>query len=200
MLVTIVSPCKITAFYCLYWEWFCLWSLRCGKERWSNCTPVSCKLCSNFVFLKALWKPTTRYNTSRLFSHRYCCSMTSAEDPFPCSLGVPAFKLHTCEQSTGGNRVHFKVEGLAQLNKPCVVQVFVKLMGRKRLKIWDLILLSWVVGCSQIGSGLFSWCLLFCVLLSFDRSLFTSAYNSSYPWTQNIAYKISFTFLYLDNI
>lgn len=149
MLVTIASPCKITAFYCLCWEWFCLWFLRCGKELWSNCTPVSCKRHSNFVFLKALWKPTTHYSTSRLFSYRSCCSMALA-DLFPCTPGVPVFKLHTCERSTGWNRVHFKVEGLAKLNKPCAS--FCETDGEKKTK--DLRFNYFLLGCRVFSNSI----------------------------------------------
>lgn len=77
-------------------------------------TPISCKLCGDFVFLEALWKPGTHYTISRLFSHRCFSSMTSA-DLLPCSLGMLVFKQYSCEQIMGGNRVH-SVEGVVQLN------------------------------------------------------------------------------------
>lgn len=140
MLTSIASSCNSTAFYCLCWEWFHLCSVRCWKGCWSNCAPVFCKLGSDFVFRQASWKPATCCSALRLFSLGSCCSRTS---PFPCSPGVLAFKLHTRERSMGGNRVHLEVEGLAWLNNNlCIVQFPLKLMGRRRLKIWELILLS----------------------------------------------------------
>lgn len=82
-------------------------------------TPISCELCGDFVFREALWKPGSHYTILRLFSHRFCSSMTSAY-LLPCSLGMLVFKQHSCEQIMGGNRVH-SVEGVVQLNNPCVM-------------------------------------------------------------------------------
>lgn len=78
--------------------------------------------------------------------------MTSAADLFPCTSGVPAFKLHTCERSTGRNRVHFKVEGLAQLNKPCAS--FCETDGEKKTK--DLRFNYFLLGCRVFSNRIWT--------------------------------------------